>query len=123
MKPRRSEADSPATTPAADLRPAPSAAHVTGGADTRIVFEDGDCATVLASYPEHRGLILHSLAAAVRFCCTSCGRAGEATVIATRGVDLVCPGCYGRLGSDEAGPEPDLVSTDGIPAQRLTSSE
>jgi hypothetical protein len=106
------------------MRPTPSVVHVAGGADARIVFADGDCATVLASYPEHHGLILHSLSAAVLFSCTSCRRSCEATVIATRGTDLVCPACYGRLGSDEAGAEPDLLPTaDGIPVQRLTRNE
>jgi hypothetical protein len=123
MKLLRSGASFPVEVSEAEVLPPPSAAHVVGGTETRIVFEDGACAVVLASYPEHRGLVLHSLAVAVLFYCTSCRRQAEATVLATRGAELVCPGCYGWLGSDEAATEPDLVPGEGIPVQRLTGTE
>jgi hypothetical protein len=54
---------------------------------------------VLHSYPLSRGLVLHSLAAVVRFPCLACEKSGDSALVATQEHDtrLICPGCYARL--------------------------
>lgn len=72
--------------------------HVVGDPSHRIVLADGTAVEILASYPVRPDAGLYSIATAIEFGCAQCCQGCEATLVAVRDHQLLCPGCYGSLG-------------------------
>ncbi|WP_298179231.1 hypothetical protein [Saccharomonospora sp.] len=73
--------------------------HVVGDPGHRIVLADGMAVEVLASYPVRPDAGLYSIASAIEFRCAQCCEECEATLVAVRDHQLLCPRCYGALGA------------------------